>query len=131
MDEAVHPSPFAPRRLLLVEDDRRTARRLASMLEEDGFVVEVLHDGRDAIDRIDRGPAPDVIITDLILPRAGGIAVLSAARGRWRDIPVLFVTGHPELLASPPVPFSPEPVVFTKPLSYEELSATLARLLPR
>ncbi len=119
-----------PRRILIVDDDVRTANRLASMLREDGFVVEVLRDGRDAIDRLDQMPAPDGIITDLIMPRAGGIAVLGEARRRWRDIPFVFVTGHPELLRRPTVPFSPLPVVLTKPISYAELSSELGRLLP-
>jgi CheY-like chemotaxis protein len=121
--EAPHP------RLLVVDNDQRTARKLASMLEEDGFVVEVLRDGRDAIERLDSGPAPDVIITDLIMPRASGIAVLGEARRRWKDIPVVFVTGHPELLARPAVPISPAPVVLTKPMSYADLSMTLQALL--
>jgi two-component system response regulator MprA len=114
------------RRILLVEDDLRTARRLASMLEEDGFVVEVLCDGRDALDRFEREPPPDGIITDLIMPRASGIAVLGEARRRWKDIPVVFMTGHPELLAGSPLAVpKPAPLVLTKPISYAELSAAL------
>jgi CheY-like chemotaxis protein len=117
-----------PRRLLLVDDDQRTAHRLASMLEEDGFAVEVLRDGRDALERMNRAPAPDGIITDLIMPRASGIAVLGEARRRWRDIPVVFVTGHSELLARPDVPYAPAPLVLTKPISYAELRTALLAL---
>jgi CheY-like chemotaxis protein len=118
-----------PRRLLVIDDDVRTSHRLASMLEEDGFVVEVMRDGREALERLERGPAPDAIITDLIMPGAGGIAVLGEARRRWRDIPFVFITGHPELLRRPEVPFLPEPVVLTKPISYAELSYELNKLL--
>ncbi len=128
------PSPstaLAPRLLLLVDDDVRTSTRLASMLKEDGFAVEVFRDGRDAMERLEVEPAPDAIVTDLIMPRAGGIAVLGEARRRWQKIPFIFITGHPDLLASTRVPFLPEPVVLTKPISYGELSATLQRLLPQ
>jgi CheY-like chemotaxis protein len=124
------PAPTsAPRRLLVIDDDVRTANRLASMLQEDGFVVEVMRDGREALERLERSPAPDAILTDLIMPRAGGIAVLGEARRRWRDIPFVFITGHPELLRNPGVPFLPEPLVLTKPISYAELSFALRDLL--
>jgi two-component system response regulator MprA len=123
------PNPSTPRLLFVVDDDVRTARRLASMLEEDGFAVEVMRDGREALDRLEREPPPDAIIADLIMPRAGGIAVLGEARRRWKEIPFVFVTGHPDLLTSFRVPFLPEPLVLTKPVSYAELSSTLQRLL--
>jgi two-component system response regulator MprA len=129
--------------LFIVDDDVRSARCLASMLEEDGFVVEVLKDGREALERLEVGPPPDGIITDLIMPRAGGIAVLGAARRRKKDVQVIFVTGHPELLAPPPIgrrgdraPFEsigllPEPLVLTKPVSYAQLAEALRPLLER
>jgi two-component system response regulator MprA len=123
--------PRAARRLLVVDDDVRTARRLATMLEEDGFVVEVMRDGTEAVARLGRDPAPDAVITDLIMPGMSGIAVLGAARRRVRGMPVVFVTGHPDLLKGPSIPFEPSPIVFTKPLSYAELSERLSELLPR
>ena len=57
-----------------------------------------------------------------------GIAVLGEARRRVHGIPVVFVTGHPELLEGPSVPFEPSPIVFTKPISYADLSARLSEL---
>ncbi len=116
-------------RILLIDDDVRTARRFASMLEEDGFVVEVLENGVDAIERLARTPRPDAIVTDFVMPRAGGMAVYSAARRRWPEIPVLFVTGHPDLIPRQD-PASERPaVVFTKPISYADFSAQLTALL--
>jgi CheY-like chemotaxis protein len=118
-------------RVLLVDGDVRTTRCFASMLEEDGFAVEVLHDGVAAMERLDHGPRPDAIVTDVIMPRAGGVAVLGAARRRWKDVPVIFVTGHPELLANPGIPFDEEPTIFTKPISYADFSEALQRLIHR
>ncbi len=63
------------------------------------------------------------------MPGLSGIAVLGAARRRVKDIPVVFVTGHPDLLVRPGIPFEPSPIVFTKPLSYAELSERLSELL--
>jgi CheY-like chemotaxis protein len=118
------------RRLFLADDDQRTAKKLASMLEESGYIVEVFRDGRAVIERLERAPLPDAIITDLIMPRASGIAVLGEARRRARGVPVIFVTGHPELLLAPAIPFEPSPIVFTKPISYDDLITRLDELLP-
>jgi two-component system response regulator MprA len=128
MGQPALASPVVSRRILLVDDDVRTARRLATMLEEDGFVVEVMRDGSEAIARLGHDPAPDAIITDLIMGDVSGIAVLGEARRRVDRIPVVFVTGHPQLLAGPAIPFEPSPIVFTKPVSYADLSARLVEL---
>lgn len=127
--EAAHEPHHA--RLLLIDDDARTARRFAAMLEEDGFTVEVLHDGAAAIARLASSPPPDAIVTDLLMPRASGIAVLGEARRLWGNIPVIFVTGHPELLAQKDVPFDRSPVVFTKPISYVDFAEKLQSLLTK
>jgi two-component system OmpR family response regulator len=121
------------RRIFVVDNDQRTARRLASMLEEDGYVVEVFPDGRDAITRLALDPAPDAIVTDLVMPHASGIAVLGEARRRWQRVPVIFVTGHPELVGPRgSLPFASDmgPVVLTKPVSYADLGAHIRELLP-
>ena len=129
MNQARPAAPEGARRLLVVDNDLRSARRLASMLEEDGFIVEVLQDGAEAVARLGRPPPPDAIVTDLIMPGMSGIAVLGEARRRVRGIPVIFVTGHPELLSGPEVPFEPSPIIFTKPVSVADLSARLSELL--
>jgi DNA-binding response OmpR family regulator len=119
----------ARRRLLLADDDERTTRKLGSMLQEEGYDVEVFLDGRAAMDRLQRDPPPDAIITDLIMPGASGIAVLGEASRRASRIPVIFVTGHPELLAGTAIPFDSSPTVLTKPISYPDLVARLSALL--
>jgi CheY-like chemotaxis protein len=117
--------------LLVVDDDTRTARRFAALLTEDGYDVEVLSNGTEAVERLAHLPAPSAIITDLVMPGVGGLAVLGEVRRRWSDVPVLFVTGHPELLARYPIPFEPNPIVFTKPLSYADFASRLRELVER
>jgi CheY-like chemotaxis protein len=115
-------------KILVVDDDVRTARRFARLLEEDGYQVEVFADGVQAIARLDAGPPPDAVITDVLMPRASGIAVMQHARTARPGIPVIFVTGHPEMLARL-APSEPEPVIFTKPIQYADVNAALARAM--
>lgn len=111
--------------VLLIDDDTRTASRLASMLEEDGYTVEVLGDGVDALRRLEKMPAPNVVVTDLIMPGASGLTVMLEARRKQPDVPVIFLTGHPDLLARLPIVLEPPPIVLTKPIEYDDLSAAI------
>jgi CheY-like chemotaxis protein len=84
-------------RILLVEDDRPAAQALAKLLRADGFDVDMAFDGAEAVGKLARGAPPDALVTDVRMPRADGIAVARYARGRSPEIPVIFVTGYPEL----------------------------------
>ena len=114
--------------IMLVDDDTRTARRLARMLEEDGYWVEVFPGGADALLRLEQSPLPDVVVTDLMMPGTDGLTLMREARRRRPEIPVIFVTAYPERLARWVDDAGTEPLVFTKPLEYAALSAALARL---
>ncbi|MDI3282680.1 response regulator [Polyangium sp. 15x6] len=117
-----------PRRLvLLVDDDIRSARVFVRMLREDGFDVEVAHDGAHAIGRLSRAPAPDVLVTDIQMPHADGIAVAKYARSCNPTLPIFMVTGYPEIVAARAKAFDPEPRIFTKPLDYPAFAKELLR----
>jgi two-component system response regulator MprA len=118
-------------RILVVDDDARTARLLVRMLCEDGYEAELAIDGEGAIGRLGRPPLPDILVTDLKLPQTDGMAVARYARSRCPGLPVFVVTGHPELLPADTGGFDPEPVVFTKPIDYATLSDRLSRVLAR
>lgn len=122
--------PANPARLvLLVDDDKRTTARLAQMLREDGFDVEVAHDGAAAIARLGRTPPPDVVVTDFQLPHADGFAVARYARSRDPRVAIVLVTGYPQLVqAETHGPMLPPPEVLTKPLEYESFRRLLDEL---
>jgi CheY-like chemotaxis protein len=119
----VEVMPKEKRRVLVVDDDVRTARLLARLLSEDGFEVEVSSDGATAIARLSREPMPDVLVTDLRMPHADGLSVARYARSLSPTIPVFIVTGYPELASSHEL--SPVARVFAKPLAYPELTAAM------
>ncbi len=107
-------------KVLLVDGDVRTTQRLAELLREDGFDVEVARDGAAAIARLAREPLPDTLITELRIPFADGTAVARYARSQRPGLRVVVVTGYPNSLV--PAGFgNPPPVVFAKPLDYAQL----------
>ncbi|QEF96238.1 Response regulator rcp1 [Stieleria maiorica] len=61
-----------PRRALLVDDNRNEARLLASYLRLKSFEVDVAYDGADAVEHLDRGGKPDVVLLDMNMPKYDG-----------------------------------------------------------
>jgi two-component system response regulator MprA len=115
--------------ILLVEDDARSAGVLARMLREDGFDVDLVADGPAAIERLTRGPLPDVLVTDLWLPGADGFSVARYARSQSGGLPIILVTGYPNLSPDASGPLDPRPVVLAKPLDYAALNEEIRRAL--
>jgi CheY-like chemotaxis protein len=60
-------------RLLLVEDDADIRDALVDVLQSENWTVEVAPNGRVALDRLGRDPAPDVMLLDLMMPEVDGL----------------------------------------------------------
>lgn len=80
-------------RILVVEDEPKTAGFLSKGLGENGFVVDIASRGEDAL-HLSRSVAFDLIILDVMLPTLDGWSVLSAIRQDGRQTPVLFLTAR-------------------------------------
>jgi len=83
-------------RILVVDDDEVLARAYARMLSADGYEVEVRLDGEAGVNAIKAGPF-DVVLSDIDMPRLGGVALLERIRVHDLDIPVILVTGSPSV----------------------------------
>lgn len=93
----VSPPESPPRaRVLLVDDDDVLARSYARMLSQEGYGVEMRFDGEAAVEAIRRG-VYDVVLSDIDMPRLGGLALLERIREHDLDIPVVLITGAPSL----------------------------------
>ena len=80
-------------KILLAEDDARTAEFIAQGMTEAGHTVERLTDGRDALSWCLYNPC-DVVILDWMMPGMDGMAVLRALRAAGRKMPVIFLTAR-------------------------------------
>ncbi|MEO6972188.1 MAG: response regulator transcription factor [Rhodoferax sp.] len=83
-------------KLLLIEDNLQLAHWLASLLREQGFVVDHMEDG-DAADRQLQQARYDVVLLDLNIPRLSGKGVLRRLRERRDEVPVLILTAAASL----------------------------------
>ena len=80
-------------RVLLVEDDRKTAAFVAKALKAEGYVVDHLDDGEDAL-RSMMMISFDVVILDIMLKGRDGLSVLKQARLRGNRTPVLLLSAR-------------------------------------
>jgi DNA-binding response OmpR family regulator len=86
-------------RVLVVEDEQHLADGLRFNLEAEGYDVETLETGQEALQRLsDSPPAFDVMVLDVMLPGKDGFAVMSELRRAGQFIPTLMLTarGHPD-----------------------------------
>ena len=125
-DRTAMPASDPPRSylVLLVDEDLRTSRRMADMLREDGLSVEIAADGAAAVARLSRDPMPDALVTELTTAYADGAALGRFARWLRPGIPVVIVTGHPNLFDSAFFG-APPAILFTKPVNYAALKDVL------
>ena len=81
------------KRILVAEDDPVTARFVGSLLEEHGYDVVVAEDGDHALEMAAEA-APDLIVSDLVMPYRDGYEVLRALRNdpRFRAVPVVILS---------------------------------------
>ena len=80
-------------RILLAEDDRNFGRVLKTELEEDGYDVELVPDGLEAVLKfIDR--AHDFVLLDIRMPKIDGISALKIIKRLNPDVPAITISGH-------------------------------------
>jgi EAL domain-containing protein (putative c-di-GMP-specific phosphodiesterase class I) len=83
-------------RILVVDDDEVLARAYARMLTADGYDVDVRLDGEAGVSAI-QASSFDVVLSDIDMPRLGGVALLERIRVHDLDIPIVLVTGSPSI----------------------------------
>jgi signal transduction histidine kinase/FixJ family two-component response regulator len=83
------------RHVLLAEDNADLRGYIRRLLAEDGFVVETAADGEAALNAI-RANKPDLLLSDVMMPRLDGLGVLAAVRGdrALRDLPVILLSAR-------------------------------------
>jgi len=86
--------PAAGTAILVVEDDPRVSRATVSALEELGYRAIPCASGREALERLERESAVQLIITDIMMPEMTGPELVREAARLYPWIAILFVTGY-------------------------------------
>jgi len=116
-------------KLLVVEDELRLAAYLRKGLAEEGYVVEVAHDGIDGLHLAMEG-RHDLIVLDCMLPGIDGISLLAALR-ETRQTPVLMLTARMRVEDRVRGLRAGADDYLVKPFAFSELVARIEVLLRR
>ena len=115
-------------RILIVDDEPAVLEVLASLLTDEGFTVRTAPDGRVALEML-ADDLPDLLITDVMMPRLDGWTLLAAVREHTPTLPVIVISAvdrrearHWALL------ITDHTVFLQKPFDVETLLATVEQL---
>jgi two-component system response regulator VicR len=117
-------------RILVIEDNEDLAFGLRTVLEFEGYEVEVAPDGERGLAATEPSP-PDLLILDLMLPEKSGFDVLREIRGKGHRYPVLILTARSQESDVVLGFDSGADDYVTKPFSTAELLARVRALLRR
>lgn len=117
-------------RLLVVEDDRSLAEALRRGLSQEGNVVDVIHDGAEALD-LAASNLHDAVILDVMLPGLDGMSVARRLREEGNHTPILMLTARDALLDRITGLNAGADDYLTKPFAFEELMARLRAITRR
>jgi two-component system cell cycle sensor histidine kinase/response regulator CckA len=120
-------SSVADQRILLVEDDRGIREVLRGILEEHGYAVSTAENGREALEALQRGRAPDLIILDLRMPVMDGWQFRAAQKADpvLAEIPVLALSADGSAKAEA----IDAAAYIRKPLRIDVVLRTITRIL--
>ena len=114
-------------RVLVVEDEKKTASFVRKALQAEGHAVDVLHDGSEALTAVASTPF-DVVVLDVMLTGRDGLSVVRQMRERRIGTPVLLLTARGEVSEKVEGLNAGADDYLPKPFALEELVARVRAL---
>lgn len=115
-------------RVLLIDDEQEVRETLAELLAIDGHVVTQAVGGEEGLAQLERGPLPDVVLSDLGMPGMTGADVAAAVKRRWPELPVGVITGWGIGAPAERQQLAMVDFVLSKPVSLDDLRRSLGRI---
>jgi signal transduction histidine kinase/CheY-like chemotaxis protein len=115
--------------LLVVEDEAAVRRAVQRRLERLGYEIIAACDGEDALRIAETLDGVDLLLSDVVMPGIDGPTLACRLREKWRDLPVLFVTGYSadRLAGSDAVGLHDR--ILEKPYQVDDLARTIREML--
>lgn len=119
-----------PKRALVVDDSLSARRAVVQLLKDEGYEIRTANDGLEAVNILEKW-IPDIIISDMEMPRMNGLELTSNIRHseQTKDVPVIMITSrstakHRQMSAAAGVSMH-----MIKPFSDDELVQQVSKLV--
>jgi len=118
--------------ILVVDDSATMVMSLKTTLSLHGFQAETAGNGKEALDRLQSGFKPDLIVTDINMPVMGGMELIRSVRAMpgLKFIPILTLTTESELAKRNEGKLAGATGWIVKPVSGNDLVAVIRKVLP-
>lgn len=122
------PSIFEPRhaRILVCDDDPGVLAFVANALRDNGHMVWEADTPFEALAVIEREQLLDLLVVDYAMPGMNGVAVIDRARASRRELKVVLMSGHADVLRSSSISGIP---LLAKPFKAAELRQRVSEVL--
>lgn len=120
-----------PKKAVVIDDDKVTVALLTRNLSDAGFEVVSAADGASGMESISR-EKPDLVVTDLLIPRIDGLAVCARVKAdpALSNVKLILITAIKNYAFQNEARNSGADLVLEKPISWEMLKEALNRLFP-
>jgi two-component system response regulator HydG len=117
-------------RVLVVDDDAVITAGLQELLSSQGYLVDVADDGENALGVCEK-QRPDLVLTDLRMPRMDGVQLIKKLHQHHDRLPVIVVSGVDDMQSAIHAMREGATDYVTKPVDPAKLTRTIERVLPR
>jgi len=117
--------------ILIVDDEAGIRRSLEGVLGDEGFETSTASTGEEALDVLEGGGNPDLVLLDVALPGRDGVEILLAIATRWPDLPVVMMSGHGTIETAVKTTKYGAYDFIEKPLSLDKLLLSVQHALDR
>ncbi len=123
--------PSGTERILLVEDDPGVRELAYQVLRDRGYEVVRATDGEEALSVLAarRAEPFDLLVTDVIMPRLGGVELADGLAQEQPELPILFTSGYADQKTLAPALARPLTGLLPKPYATDQLARHVRRLL--
>ena len=120
---------MSKKRVFVVDDDPKIGELFAKVLSRDGYATQGFTAASAALQAIDDGTIPDIVLTDLMMPDISGMQLIEELTGRGLAIPVIVMTAHSSVQTAVEAMRMGAFHYLQKPVNLEEMRALLTKAL--
>jgi FixJ family two-component response regulator len=114
--------------IAVVDDDQRMLQSLENLFESAGHTVRLFASSAALLESGSLAEI-DCLLSDVNMPVMGGLELLRIVRAVRPELPVILITGHPEMISRSPPTGQDRYQLFTKPFKPEEMLAAVNDIL--